>query len=112
MNNNPIQITQGDEAVLHLTAQDGNGDPVNLTGATFETQIKGPNGSIATFPNSQHAILSALDGTFSLTLSPDDTTSCGEGENKEILTKITIGGDPIYFHGFNVLTVYPNVPNQ
>lgn len=110
---NMIQFTQGDNAVLNLTATDGNGNPVDLTGATFTTYIKSPNGSaVSVFNNTKHAIVSAAAGTFTLTLSPTDTAACGEGENKEILTVITQSAKPIYFHGFNMLTVYPAVPLQ
>lgn len=111
---NVIVFTQGDNAVLQLTATDGAGEPINLDGATFSTQIKSANGStVAVFGNSQHAIVgNPLDGTFSLTLSAANTQACGEGGDKEILTKITIGGQVVYFHGFNMLTVYPATPVQ
>lgn len=107
-----ITITQGDYAVLEFTATDGDGVPVNLSGATFETQIKGPNGEVEVFGDSQHSIISAVDGTFSLTLSTTDTASLGEGQDKTIITKITQSSHPVYFNGFNILTVYPNIPLQ
>ena len=107
-----IKITQGDYAVLQFTATDGNGNPIDLTGATFSTQIKGPNGVIVTFPDSQHDVPDAPDGIFTLTLSPTDTASLGEGAGKTVITTITIGGNPVNYNGFNALTVYPNVPLQ
>lgn len=110
---NMIQFTQGDNAILNLTATDGDGNPVDLTGATFTTYIKSSNGSaVSAFNNSKHSIVSAPAGTFTLTLTPTDTAACGEGGNKEILTVITQAGKPIYFHGFNMLTVYAAVPLQ
>lgn len=107
-----ISFTQGDTAVLNLTATDGFGNPFNLTAATFVTQILGPIGVIATFENSQHAIVSAVGGTFTLTLASPDTEACGLGANKQILTTVTQGGSVTTFRGVNVLTVYPSVPVQ
>lgn len=106
-----MQFTQGDYAILQLSAQDGNGNPINLTGATFSTQILGP-GAVGpvTFPNSQHAIVNATAGTFSLTLSTTDTANCAFGINKDVVTQITQGGQPIYFKGQGILTVLPNTP--
>lgn len=110
-----MQFSQGDNAILTLTAQDGNGNAINLTGATFSTQILGANGStlpIAVFGNSQHTITNSAQGIFTLTLSATDTANCGLGTNKEVVTAITQSGNVIYFHGPNVLTVLPNVPIQ
>ncbi len=107
-----IVFTQGDTALLSLQATDGSGNPVNISGATFTTLIKGPNGVIASFPNSQHTIVSAPDGTFTLALSTADTANCGLGDNKEIITKIVISSSTVYFHGPNTLNVLPPVPLQ
>ena len=107
-----ITITQGDSALLQLQAVDGNGNPVNITGASFTTLIKGPNGVIASFPNAQHAIVSAANGQFSLALATTDTPNCGLGANKEIITLIVASGNTTYFHGPNQLTVLPAVPLQ
>lgn len=108
-----LQFTQGDNAVLQLTAQDGNGNPVNLTGASFSTQVLGPNGSpIAVFPNGQHSIVSAPNGTFTLTLAQADTQNCGEGANKDVLTQVTIAGNVTFFRGTGILKVLPPVPLQ
>jgi hypothetical protein len=106
-----INITQGDYAVLNLTAQDGNGNPVNLTGATFSTQIVGTNGVVVTFGNSQHAIVNAALGQYSLTLAQADTSNCGIGANKDILTTISQSGNPVTYRG-RILTVNPPVPLQ
>ena len=107
-----ISFTQGDTAVLNLTATDGNGNPFDITAASFITQIKGPNGIIASFPNAQHSIVSALNGMFNLTLSSADTVACGLGHHKEIVTRITQGASVIYFRGPNILIVNPPVPLQ
>ena len=108
-----ITFTQGDNAVLQLSAQDGNENPINITSATFQTQILGPNGqAIATFGNSQHAIVNAAAGTFTLTLATTDTAACGIGGGKEIVTAITISGLVTYYHGPGILTVLPAVPLQ
>ena len=109
---NTIVFTQGDLAVLNLQATDGDGNPIDISGSTFTTQIKGPNGVIVSFPNSQHAIVDGPNGFFSLTLQPNDTSSCGLGTNKDILTQIVSGGSPIYFRGQGILTVNPPVPLQ
>lgn len=106
-----IQFSQGDNAILQLTAQDGNGNPIDLTGASFSTQICEQNGSgLATFGNSQHTIIDAVNGRYTLTLSQSDTLSCGIGPNKDIVTQITQSGLPIYFHGNGILQVLANVP--
>ena len=107
-----IAFTQGDTATLQLTAQDGNGNPINISGATFTTYILGNEGIVATFPNSQHSIVSASNGQFTLALGTGDTTQCGSGNNKEILTKIVQGGSTVYYRGIGILTVYPPVPTQ
>lgn len=106
-----LSFTQGDQVVLTLYAQDQFGNPVNITGATFNTQINGPNGAgPATFGNSQHAIVNAAIGQFTLTLAATDTPNCGIGANKDIITQITIGGAPQYYQGLGILTVLVNAP--
>jgi len=108
-----IIFTQGDSAILTLYATDGKGNPVDITNATITTFIKGPNGVIASFPNSQHQIITGPAGVYQLTLSTTDTGNCGLGPNKTILSQIVsnvIG--TVYFRGINILTVYPPVPLQ
>lgn len=108
-----ITITQGDAPTLTLYATDGNGNPVNLTGATFSTQILGPNGvGPVTFGNAQHAIVNAADGEFTLTLAASDTPNLGIGANKDILTQITIAGVSTYYWGRGILQVMPSTPLQ
>ena len=107
-----ISFTQGDTAVLNLTATDGNGNPIDLTSAVFTTYILGPGGVIASFPNGQHTIVSASAGTFTLSLGFADTDQCGVGNNKQILTKIVQGSSIVYLRGVNILNVNPPVPLQ
>lgn len=108
-----MHITQGDFAVFYLTAVDGEGIPVDLTGATFMTKINGPNGIVVTFDNSYHIANPdqvTNTGQFTLTLEPVDTAELGLGSHKEIITQITIGGSPVWFRGPNILQVYAPVP--
>jgi hypothetical protein len=111
----PIEFTQGDNVTLNLLATDDQNNPINLTGATFTTQIQGPNvvGPVS-FPNNEHTLgnQTTNPGTFSLTLQQSDTMSCGLGQNKEILTEVTISGLVTYFRGESILTVYPADPAQ
>ncbi len=108
-----ITFTQGDNAILNLTAQDGNGNPINLTGASFSSQILGANGAgVVTFGNSQHTVIDVTAGTFQLTLSPTDTAACGLGDNKEIVTTIVQSSLPVAYHGVAILKVLPAVPLQ
>lgn len=106
-----LSFTQGDNVVLNLNAQDGNGNPINITGATFSTQIMGPAGVVATFGNSQHAITNAALGQFTLTLAQADTNNCAAGPNKDIITGITISGVKTTLRGIGILTVYGDVPS-
>lgn len=108
-----IQFTQGDSAILNLTAVDGSGNPIDITGATFTTQIKGPNNTLATFANGQHTIVSGPAGTFRLALSTTDTLKCGTGTSKAIVTKIVSGPlGTVYFRGTQILTVFAPQPQQ
>ncbi len=112
-----LKITLGDYAVLVLTAKSGDDPslPIDLTGATFETQIRGPGGDVVTFANSKHQAdpdQVTNTGVFRLTLNATDTASLAAGPHREILTKITLSAQPIYYHGFDVLEVLENVPLQ
>jgi hypothetical protein len=110
-----IEFSQGDNVTINLLATDDNNNPINLTGASFSTQIQGPNivGPV-TFPNGQHTLQNqtSFPGCFMLTLTQANTESCGLGANKEILTEVTISGLVTYFRGENLLTVYPAIPTQ
>lgn len=112
-NQQPLEFSQGDQVTLSLVATDDSGNPINLTGASFSTQILGANGvGPVVFLNGQHTIVTAASGIFTLALSVTDTPNCGLGLHKEIITQITIGGAPQYYRGVNLLTVYPPVPLQ
>lgn len=103
-----IRFTQGDTVVLNLTANDGNGNPITLTGATFTTYIRGANGVNITFPNSQHTANADqvnFKGQFTLSLSSTDTGNIPIGINKEIVTVITLSASPVAYRGPNILTV-------
>lgn len=111
-----ITISQGDTAELELLATTGPDEiPFDLTGATLTTFIRGPIGAVVSFPNSQHTINSNQStnrGQFSLSLSSDDTEELAIGPYREIITEVVQSSSTIYFHGFGVLTVLPNVPVQ
>lgn len=107
---NPVNFTQGDNAILQLTAVDAAGNPVNIAGATFSTQMLGVQGQPVTFGNGQHAIINAALGQFTLTLAQVDTENVNIGSNKDIVTAITIGGNVTYYRGSGILTVNPPVP--
>lgn len=104
-----LKITQGDYVVLNFTAQNGTGTAHNLTGATFETKIMGSDGALDTFNNGHHAIVSAANGTFTLTLSESETALLKLGA-REIVTKVTQGGHALHFHGKGALVVQPADP--
>lgn len=110
-----LKVTQGDTITFQLTALLGNGLPYDLTGATFTTLIKGPNGIVVSFPNSQHTAnpdQTANKGKYTLALTADNTDSLGLGINKEIITKVTQGSNIVQFHGNGILTVLAKVPVQ
>lgn len=115
--NLPLDFTQGDDVTLELLATDDQNNPIDLTGASLSTQILGANGQgPVTFPNSQHTLADQITnpGQFSLALANAgaDTTSCGEGANKQILTTAVISAVSTTYRGNNLLTVYPPVPIQ
>lgn len=109
-----INFTQGDQVILSLTAVDGDGNPVDLTGASFVSQILGYGGMPVSFPNGQHTAdpdQVANRGQYTLALSIDDTTSCNIGYDKDILTLISLGSTPIMYRA-RILNVLPPVPLQ
>lgn len=114
-NSETATFTQGDDTVLSLRAIDDSGIPIDLTGATFSTQILGENGmGSVTFPDDQHTIDDQIEnlGGFNLTLSESDTALCGEGTNKQIISLIIFVDESAYYQGFNLLTVYASIPFQ
>lgn len=109
-----IEFTRGETPSIPLVAKDGTGALINLTGATFQTQMKGPNGQAVTFDNSKHtadADQSANKGQFILALNSTDSQSIGIGSGKEIVTKITISGVITYVRG-SILTVKSEFPQS
>lgn len=108
-----VQITQGDNVSLILTAVDGNGIPVDLTGATFVSTMSAPLGEYVQIPTDQHVANPDqvnFKGQFTLTLTIDNTMAISAGLHKELLTSITSGGATVYFRGFNLMNVYSAVP--
>ena len=107
------RFTQGDTAVLNFIATDGFGNVVNISGATFTSVVKGPNGSTnVVIPNSQHTITSGPGGLFSVYFQTTDTAACGTGAHKDVITQIIIGSTTVWYRGTNVLAVYPAIPLQ
>lgn len=110
-----LSFTQGDDVVMALIALDNSGLPVNLTGATLVSTIGGLNSQApVVLGNSAHTLgnQSTAPGTFTITLTPTNTAACGAGENKEILTGVTIGGKLATYQGVSILNVYSPVPAQ
>lgn len=110
-----LKFTQGDTAVLNLTAKTSASIPFDLTGATLTSYIKGPNGDTVSFPNGQHTIdpdQVTNKGKYTLALTSDNTLSVGEGDNKAVITKVVQSGNTLYFHGTGILTVLANTPLQ
>jgi hypothetical protein len=108
-----IQFSQGDTATLQLTIQDGDGNPIDITGATFSTEIKGNNTAGAiTFPNAQHTIIDPTTGRVNLALTAVNTAACGVGEGKDVITTVTISGTVIRYRGIGILNVYAPDPAQ
>jgi hypothetical protein len=109
-----LRITQGDQVTFNLTARSGAGALVDLTSATFSTQISGPNQTVVVFPNSQHTANPDqvnYKGQFTLALSSTDTSNLAWGSGLEVLTLILVNGTtPVYFHGPSILTVLQNIP--
>lgn len=109
-----IYFTQGDGPInINLTASLGDGTPVDLTGATFSTQMRGVGNTIVTFANSQHTANPDQvnhKGQFILTLQSIDTPTIGVGFNKNIVTQITIDGATVAYRGNCEVTVFPTPP--
>ncbi len=108
-----LRITKGDGSVVFNFTAVNNSLPVDLTGATFSTQVRGPGGTLVTFPNSQHTAnpdQTTNKGKFTLTLTKENTDAIAVGEGHEVVTKITISSVVIFFHGRDLLTVDANVP--
>lgn len=108
-----INITQGDQANLQLTATDGMGNPIDLTGASFVSLLRGSNGATISYANSQHTANPDqvnFKGQYLLALSPSDTNNIPVGVNKELLTQITQGGNPIFYRGPNLVNVRAPIP--
>ena len=107
----PLSFTQGNNPVnLNLVATDGNGNPVDITGASFTTQILGPLGAIVSIPNSQHTITNGPAGAYTVALTLAQSQACNIGPNKDILLTAVQGSQTTTYRGQGILTVYPPVP--
>lgn len=109
-----LKFTQGDTPTLNLTAQTDSGDPVDLTGATFTTYLKGKVGAVVAIPNASHTANPDqvnFKGQFTVAITAVESAACLEGTNKEVVTKITIGAD-IVFYRAQILTVLTPNPLQ
>lgn len=114
-----IKITKGNAITLNFTAKKTPTSVLNLTGASFATQMMGPGGKVVSFNNSKHTILVAASGTFSLTLSAADTALLDRSteeqikklEGREIVTTITQSGLPFTVRA-SLLIVYPETPRS
>lgn len=110
-----IEFTQGDTAVLELTATDGDDNPIDLTDAIFTSFFRNAQGLTIPFPNSQHTAdpdQITNRGQYTLSLGIADTQSIPQGPYKEIITKIDIGLTTIYYHGVGICTVLGPIPRQ
>lgn len=115
MLSNMIQFTAGDSANLVFTAEDGDGNPVNLTGAVFTTFFRIANGLTVQFDNSQHTANPDqinFPGQYTLALAVSDTAPIPPGDNKEVITEVVQGGSTIYYHGPNILNVLSPIPRK
>ncbi len=108
-----LEITQGDTGLFNLKAVNGpDAEAVDLTGAVFETRIKGTEGDVV-LPNENHtaaANQTTHRGEFTLAFEDTDSQAMKLGVGKEIVTKITVGASIVYFHGMQVLTVIQKAP--
>lgn len=110
-----ISFTQGDTAVLNLTATDGAGNPIDLTGASFTTYFRDAQGAAIAFPNGQHTANPdqvGFRGQFTLALAIPDTQSIPAGIDKEIISQIVIGAATIYYRGPAICNVLGPIPIQ
>lgn len=109
-----LVVTQGDTVTFQLVAMDDDDTEHDLSGATFTSYFKGIAGALVTVSDSAHteaADQTADPGEFTLTLTAAQTAALAPGKNKEILTKVTQGGNIRHFRS-SILTVLPAVPAQ
>lgn len=108
-----IKFTQGDTVTIEFYAEDSNGLRIDLSGATFSTQIKGYRGSIVTIDNSSHTAdpdQVTNKGKFTVSLTSAQTLLMDSGDKKDIVTKIVQGASTIHYHGKGILEIFKNYP--
>lgn len=109
-----LVVTQGDTITFQLVAMGDDDSYHDLTGASFVTTLKGVGGAIVSISDSAHteAANQVTDpGEFTLSLTAAQTALLQPGKGKEILTKVTQGGNIRHFRA-SILTVLPAVPAQ
>jgi hypothetical protein len=114
MADDKIIFTQGDDQItITMQLKDENNAGISLTGATFETKIKGAVQTFVTIPNDQHTAdpdQTTNKGKFTMTMTAAQTGACKPGDTKEIVTKVVQSGVTIYYHGRDLLQVLPKTP--
>ena len=101
-----ITFTQGENPTLSLTAAN-DGVAFDITGATIVTNFMKDGGAIElSIPNSQHTILVAASGTFTVDLTTANTDLIKKGTNRSFVSVVTIGSNINYFWARKLLTVF------
>lgn len=103
-----IQITQGDDVTIELTILNGEGDAVDLTGASFTTYLKKADGTTLTVANSDHTANAnqvTNKGKFTFVLSAATTALLKAGVGLNIVTKVVQSSVATHYHGTRLLTV-------
>lgn len=110
-----LRLTQGDDITLNLKAIAGaDGDAVDLTGAVFTTYLKGADGSSVIIDDADHtadADQVTNPGVFTCRVSDTKSALLKIGAKKEIVTKVVIASDTIFFHGIEAMAVISASPS-
>lgn len=108
-----IEFSQGDAGVvLTFTATDGDGNAVDISGASITTSFKSSDGTPYTVPNGQHVVdpdQVTNPGVFTCTLTVDDTNAIPAGKGKEVVSAVTVSGNVTKYRDF-IVTVHPSNP--
>lgn len=84
-------LTAGDVRTLELTIEK-NGEPVDITGATFVTMIPAYYGGTVVLPTGSHTITGAPTlGRVNLALATTDSEKIKRGQKVPFMTNVTIG---------------------
>jgi hypothetical protein len=107
-------ITQGDACTLQLLLLADDASPFDLTGATFDSFVKGQDGGTVALANSKHTgnpDQVGSKGKLILSLASTDTQLFKVSQTLEIITRVTQGSSVLNFHGRAVLAVLPSIPS-